>query len=1115
MAPRIEDLEQAITAMERQRETLGDTVVDAALASMNEKLVQLKTDTSRTEHQRKLLTVLFTDIVASTQLGRERDPEEILEIMDSALQQLAAPVGKYGGHVTRYMGDGFKAVFGLPVAHENDAELAIRAGLEIQAATRVIAEQLEQDHDTSGFSVRIGISTGMVATGGFSEAEDTVMGLTVNLAARMEQAAPPGGLLISHHTYRHVRGVFGLDPVDPVLAKGFDDPVRAYLVKRAKTRPFYIPTRSVTGQETRLYGRDAEFELLKTLYLTAHDQSKAQFITIVGDPGIGKSRLLYELTNWIDLRPELIRYFRGRATQQTIAIPFGLLRDMITYRFEILENDPTAVALQKLEGGIAEFIDEEPQMKAHFIGAMLGLEIPDSPYLIGIQDDREQLRERSLFYLVEYLCALAKARPAAVLFLEDVHYADTPSLDAISHIASQCAHMRLMIICSARPQLYNRHPHWDQSQEPGGAAYTRIDLQPLDYQTSERLAGEILNQLEHVPEKLLDTIATTAEGNPFYIEELVRMLIDDGIIQIPNNGERWHLNSSKLPTLHIPPTLTALLQARLDSLPAADRAIIQQAAVVGRIFWDESLPTGVASENKMPSSLQGLAVRELIFRRKSSSFRGVREYIFKSSLMCDVVYQTVPLRQRRQYHAHAADWLVAATEENRRVGEYAAVIASHYGQAGQKVPAADWYTRAGERALAQGTAREARMLFDTGIENIPQDDLPRRWQALLGRIDALTMIGDKHALQEDDDALLRTAQMLNNDANLAKAHYYIGYHAYSMGDDVQAVEAYQASLSAALRAGEVNLQAHVLTLMVVSQARLGQQAAAAQRAAEVLAMVNQITDEPLLARVLTNLAIYFGATGDLSRKIELYEELVDITDKLEERRGQMIVLSNLGYTYLLLGDIESGIATLGKAYTAAERIGADHQIAYVRLNLGLAHELKGDHDHALEMLEQVLEDFQRIEDKYGIAVSHNYLGRVAESINDTATAQGHYTRTKETAETLGMVGPSLDACAGLARSHMADNDIDQSASLAQTLWSHLQTNGGTGLEFPILAYLTAADVHETIEDAATAKVIIDTGRLELHERAEKISDPALKRSYLENVPEHRAIRARWGEYSTI
>jgi class 3 adenylate cyclase len=283
----IEGLKHTIAEMEVQRLPLGDQVVDAALAPLQRRLDELTALLAAREEppptepvqQRKLVTLLFMDIVDSTPLTRQMDPEDVMEIIDGALKHLAEPVTAHGGRVTRFMGDGFLSVFGAPRAGEDDPERAVRAGLAILSLASEIAAELEEAWDIQGFNVRVGISTGLVMLGGETEGEDTLMGAAVNLAARLESAAPPGGLLISHDTYRHVRGVFDVEPLEPITTKGFDEPVQVYRVLRARPRAFRLYTRGVEGVETRMVGRETELKYLQDALLTAIEEGEGQMVT--------------------------------------------------------------------------------------------------------------------------------------------------------------------------------------------------------------------------------------------------------------------------------------------------------------------------------------------------------------------------------------------------------------------------------------------------------------------------------------------------------------------------------------------------------------------------------------------------------------------------------------------------------------------------------------------------------------------------------------------------------------------------------------------------------------------------------------------------------------------
>ena len=294
------------------------------------------------------------DIVGSTSITQDLDPEDTMVIMDTALQRFAKPVYAHGGRVTRFMGDGFLALFGAPVARENDPEMAVRAGLQILVEVQNYARELEVQWHLPDFNVRLGISTGLVIIGGESEAENTIMGTTVNLAARLENAAKPGTLLISHQTYQHVRGLFDLQPLEPITVKGFSAPVQVYQVQRARPASFRLSTWTVAGIETRMVGRDAELLMLQNMFHDAIEDAEVHVVTVVGDAGVGKSRLLYEFENWIELlQPEEIQTFKGRATPETETMPHGLVRRMFAHRFEILESDSAAEVREKFRAGMA------------------------------------------------------------------------------------------------------------------------------------------------------------------------------------------------------------------------------------------------------------------------------------------------------------------------------------------------------------------------------------------------------------------------------------------------------------------------------------------------------------------------------------------------------------------------------------------------------------------------------------------------------------------------------------------------------------------------------------------------------------------------------------------
>ncbi len=667
--------------------------------------------------ERRTVTMLFSDVKGSTAMAENLDPEEVLEIMDGAFDLLIEPIYRYEGTLARLMGDGILAFFGAPIAHEDDPERAVRAALEITVGARQYAERLEAERAIKGFNVRAGIHTGLVVVGEVGSdlrVEYTAMGDAVNLAARMEQHAPPGGVLITHDTYRHVRGVFDVLPQPPLLVKGKAEPVQNYLVERAKPRAFRKPMRGIEGIETRMIGREAELKHLQDAFHTAREDIELQVVTVTGDVGEGKSRLLHELDIWAEALPDRFYYFKGRAFEEMQDTPYGLLRNLITFRFQIQDSDAPAVVREKLEAGACVALGDSRHSRpaAHYLGYLVGLEFGDSEHLAGALDDAQGLRDRALAYLADYFKGMAAQLPV-LLLLEDLHWADDSSLDALNHLSLALVGQPVMIACTARPALFERRPHWGEGQ----AFHSRLTLQPLSKWDSRRLVAEILQKLDQVPEALRDLIVAGAEGNPFFIEELVKILVEDGVIV--TGQERWRLEPARLAEIRVPQTLTGVLQARLDRLPPEERTVLQQASVVGRLFWDRAVAriqasTGEGVEpGKLAENLSKLRHREMVYQRETSAFADAQEYVFKHALLREVTYDSVLKRLRRTYHGLVADWLLE--HGGGRVEEMTSLIADHLALAGRSAEAIDYLLGAGDRARNRYAQQEAIRAYERAM----------------------------------------------------------------------------------------------------------------------------------------------------------------------------------------------------------------------------------------------------------------------------------------------------------------------------------------------------------------------------------------------------------------
>ena len=377
------EIESAIAALRAQRALLGDAVVAMAVAPLQEKLAALRKHDGPMQ-QLKTATVLFMDVVGSTRLSERLDPEDVHAVMDSALERLTGIVHAHHGRVLQYAGDSLLAVFGADQALEDDAERAVRAGLAIVAEAAPLAAGFRSRFGLAGFDLRVGVHTGPVLLGGGIDAEGSIRGVTVNIAARMEQTAPAGALRISHETYRHVRGVFDVEPQAPIEIKGISGPARSYLVTRAKPRAFRMANRGLEGIDTEMVGRDAELARIGEAFQVVCDEKAIRQMTIVGEPGIGKSRLGLEFTLWLEKLRQPVRFFQGRPQPYGNNVPYGLLRDLLAWCFEILESDPQSIAQGKLAAGFAPVLGDRAAEYTALIGELIGFEYHDDPHIAAI-----------------------------------------------------------------------------------------------------------------------------------------------------------------------------------------------------------------------------------------------------------------------------------------------------------------------------------------------------------------------------------------------------------------------------------------------------------------------------------------------------------------------------------------------------------------------------------------------------------------------------------------------------------------------------------------------------------------------------------------------------------
>ena len=671
--------------------------------------------------ERKLATVLFADLAGSTALADEQDPERTRARLERFYDTMAAEIEAAGGTVEKFAGDSVMAAFGAPEALEDHAERALHTALSMQRRVE------------KGLSLRIGVNTGEVVAGRAREGSSFVSGDAVNVAARLEQAADPGEILVGERTAAAVRGAFEFGDERTVEAKGKSGGVACRPLVRALS---LMRTRGVGGLARTFVGRDTELSRLQAAYRRSVERSRPVLVTVLGDAGLGKTRLMRELWEQLaDEEPSPLRRI-GRCLAYGEGITYWPLAEVLKEHFAILESEPPEEARRR-------FGERE------ILGLTLGLDVAGDLHPLAARD-------RLHAAWAAFLSELAAERPVVIL-VEDVHWAEAPLLDLIERLARDVTGP-LLLLATGRPDFARR---WD----------ARIDsetiwLEPLPQDAATALVEALLAAELSAPVREL--VVERAEGNPFFVEEVLGSLIDAGVLQRSNGA--WH--AAELPPgFDIPDSVQAVLAARIDLLGEADKAALQAAAVIGRTFWTGPMYELVAG---LEPDLSALESRDFIRRRSSSSLEGEVEYVFKHALTREVAYNGLTKARRARLHARFADWLERLGEGR---DEQAPLLAHHYAEAVRpedvdvswpeggpeldalRGKAVIWLARAAEAAMSRYELWDAVALLERALAlEDDSDDQARLWRRI-GRAHALNYDGDafmlaiENALALTDDVL--------------------------------------------------------------------------------------------------------------------------------------------------------------------------------------------------------------------------------------------------------------------------------------------------------------------------------------------------------------------------
>ncbi|MBI6547018.1 MAG: tetratricopeptide repeat protein [Cyanobacteria bacterium NC_groundwater_1444_Ag_S-0.65um_54_12] len=962
------------------------------------------------EADRRVVTVLFTDVSGFTAMSEKLDPEEVTEIVNNFFKVLTEPIYRYGGVVDKYIGDAIMALFGAPIAHEDDPERAVRAAWEMQVAAKRHAEELEA-RTGIGLKVRIGLNTGLVVAGtvgGNQRSDYTVMGDTVNLAQRMEANARPGKVLVTSDTYSLAQHAFNFEAFDPIQVKGKAEPVQVYELAGIKARTTKLPEKDEV-----VLGRDNEIAKLRGCWETTMN-GRPQIISLIGDVGLGKSTLTRQFIRSARYQRAQILWARGLSYEQQTG--YAVVASLLHHWLNLPDHASTQEILDHLPERLGPVLPHDDGRTIALLSHLLGIQF-DHPEVKSLSP--KQQRMAAFLALNEVLLAQASQVPL-LLSLEDMHWADEASLEwivsLVDRIGAEDESLRLMLLCQSRPDSAFTELPLDEKVD-----FTQITLRPLAPSETlvivEALLGATREGLPPAVQNLLDQVLARAEGNPFYLVELMHSLIDGGILL--RKGATWGIDRPS-GEFRLPTTVQGAISARLDRLQPSLRRLIQLAAVIGKNF-DAQIVRRVSGYDPVAGIVE-LSKLGFVYSRSTG------EIAFTQAMIQEVAYQNLLLANRRDLHRQVGDAIEEAAGNDARAA--ARTLAFHYVRSETPDKACRYLLLAAEQARLGFAVAEALHAYRQALEwlekandNVPGVD---RAKILAGLAKVEIMAGDLNTALEhleaalarlDDDPLAREchsqaikALIRKGDARAALArckdrlaceadpveraellttcseiqqrlgewdsaqtgcyealallagsdrqhemagvYNVLGNGAYFRRQFAEATEHYQKSL--ALREVTKNVPgiAAVSNNLALAYAGQGQWAIATEAYSRALKIYSRIGDVAMAADTQNNLGNLLLAMGKVPEAERALRAAADLYSRVGTPLGQAAVACGLGKLAIATGQGIAALDNLNRSFSLLESIGARAYAAEVLRCLGHAYLLAGDWQEAQRVLLQ-------------------------------------------------------------------------------------------------------------------------------------------------------------------
>jgi predicted ATPase/class 3 adenylate cyclase len=936
--------------------------------------------------ERRVVTLLFCDVKGSTAAAEQLDPEEWTEIINGAFEHMIKPVYNYEGTVARLMGDAILAFFGAPIAHEDDPQRAVLAGLDIVAGIAPYREGVQGKWGID-VNVRVGINTGVVVVGAVGSdlrMEYTAMGDAVNLASRMEQAAEPGTVLIAEETHKLVAPLFDFEEMGSIEVKGKVEPVPAYRVLRQKVAPGRL--RGFGGTSLPLVGRE---EALKKLTAATEQvlQGNGQILFITGEVGLGKSRLIEELhLEWDAAFPasqegagegphRYSRWFATFSLSYETTRPYSLFRHFLRQMFGATQGDPPAVLERKLADFVSATvpIEEVAEVKT-VLEALFGLAVDGDTILEG------EAFKRQLYETIASLLSQWADDAPGVIVTDDIHWADPASMDLLMHLFGLSDRLPVLFVCALRPDRSS--PGWQlnvKADREYPHRYTELRLEPLSQEESRTLVSRLLD-IDQLPDSLVESILIKAAGNPFFIEEVVRALIDHGSLIPSRTGVGWEINPDiEMKQIAIPDSLQSTLMARIDRLDEAQRHTLQLAAIIGRSFYYRVLKrmtqaidgAGSLQNGSLDQQLGDLQRMELIVQ---AARLPELEYVFRQALVQESAYKTILRKQRREYHLKVGDAMEALFPE--QLDEHAIVLAHHFSEAGDHARALKYHTIAADTAYRLYANAEAVEHYAQALEAVSklsadEASAEQITHLFARRGRALELNSRIQEAVENYEAMRQKARQLNaKEMELVALMSMATQHATptSIYNFELAESLSQQALQLAQELDDRPAEAKILWNLSNMNRFSGLTEEALEAGERALAIGRELNLREQIAYSLNDLCHLYNRAGRYEKTKAALQETIDLWRELNNLPMLTDSLSTASYVHTFTGDFDDAVAFSDEALGISESIGNIWGISYSQWAIGRVYWEWGQPERAI----RVMEDSIRYAEKAGFMVAQAY-----------------------------------------------------------------------------------------------------------------------------------------------